>query len=170
MALIVEDGTGIPGAESPISVLEATDLLAEIRVTTGWTSLGLPVQENMLRRATSTIQNEWRFRGSLVNPDQGGPFPRKDLYDFEGRLVAPLPRPYKEAVAELAYSLSQNPDVIADAEADVEQVKVGPIDIKLASSTSSSGKKLIPDSVAQKLRLYGWSILSTGRQMRRISQ
>ena len=169
MTLIVEDGTGVPGAESPISVSEATNLLAEIQVTTGWTNLGLATQENMLRRATSTIQNEWRFRGALVNVDQGGPFPRNELYDFENRLVPPLPRPYKEAVAELAYSLSRNPDVIADTEASVEQVKVGPIDVKLATATSTA-KKLIPDSVAYKLKLYGWSIMSSGRQMRRISQ
>lgn len=170
MTLIVEDGTGLPGAESPISVSEATALLAEIGITTAWTGLGEPRLEGLLRRATSTIQNEWRFYGSLKNTLQGISFPRVDLQDFEGRSVIDVPRPYKESVAELAYSLSSNPDIVADVDAEVEQVKVGPIDIKLASSSSSSAKTLVPNSVQRKLSLYGWSIFGSSRKMRRISR
>lgn len=170
MALIVEDGTGVIGAESPVSVLEATALLAEIGITTAWTGLGESRQEGLLRRSTSDIGNEWRFRGLLVNALQGIAFPRKDLEDYEDRLVVGVPRPYKEAVAEYAYSLSLTSDVVSNASAEVEQVKVGPIDIKLASSSSSSSSTLIPNSVQRKLSLYGWSNFTTTRRMRRISR
>lgn len=51
MALIVEDGTGLPNAESYISVVD-TDAYLEARGLSGWASLEVADKESASRRAT----------------------------------------------------------------------------------------------------------------------
>lgn len=168
MALVVETGAGLSNAESYVSVTRIGELLDEIGLGGAWRALDLATQEGRARRATSTIDRENAFRGSLKNEDQSLSFPRVGLYDKDGRVILGIPRVIEEAAAELAFFLKDY-DFISDEEASVQEVKVGPIDIKMASS-SSSYKKLIPDSIQQKLNLFGSNQTNTGRRMRKIAQ
>lgn len=169
-AIVVEDGTGLSNSNSYVSVSDATDLLAEINVTTAWTGLSSAAQTGYLIRATSVIDTQFVFFGSLLvltqQFTQALAFPRYGLFDTDARSITGLPRNLLEATAELAYFLSTQ-DVISDAagrEADL--VKVGPVQVTI--SAQGRIKKLVPDSVIQKLSRYGRYIYQ-GRGFRRLA-
>lgn len=61
MALIVEDGTGKPDAESYASVEQANDYFGKLAVTE-WDALALNVKEASLRKATNFIQENYYGR------------------------------------------------------------------------------------------------------------
>ena len=170
MALIVEDGTGLSNSETYVSVNDATTLLAEVGVTDDWTSLAIEVQEGRLRRATSTMDNQMFWYGELlVNTNsaiQALGFPRFGLVDTDNRVILGVPRNIKESCAELAYALGTQ-DIIADASGrNANSVKVGPVEVQISSAAKL--KKLIPDSVLQKLTLYG-RYKFQGRGMRKLA-
>lgn len=164
MALVPETGSGIPGANSYVSLAESDELLAEIGITTEWTDKGDPIREALLARASSVIDGEFAFRGELKSLEQGLAFPRVGLKDRNKRDILGIPRQLREATAELAFFLTTI-NVIED-ETSVEGVQVGPINIKLGEK--STLKKLIPDSVLQKLSLFG-SRTTSIRRSRRLS-
>lgn len=167
MTLVLETGSGISGANSYVSLAVAAELLAEVSVTTAWANVSEPLREALLARAASIIDADFSFRGEVLLVTQGLSFPRKNLLDRDKREITGIPRMLKEANAEFAYALSQNTDIISDPGASsVDQLKVGPIELKI--SDSAKIKKLMPDSVIQKLSLYG-SQVRTVRRSRRLS-
>lgn len=83
-ALIIEDGQGVEGANSYLTV---TDLLAEAR-RTGLTCPDNVDLEAALIRATSWLDSYVNWSGARTNGrNQGLQFPRKDMYDAEGYLI-----------------------------------------------------------------------------------
>jgi hypothetical protein len=78
MALIVEDGTGLANAESYISVVDATAYHAA-RGNADWAALASDtVREQLLRKATDYMQQEYRTRwkGVRVLSTQALDWPR----------------------------------------------------------------------------------------------
>lgn len=93
--------------------------------------------EKAIVLATDYIETRWgdRFKGSPEFPDtQFLSFPRKNLYDREGRLIEGIPKRLKQAVAEYALRALSNP-LAPDPEQNSSQLqvksetsKVGPIE------------------------------------------
>jgi hypothetical protein len=117
MSLIVEDGTIVPGAESYISVADASTYHTA-RGNTAWAALATDaLREAALRRATDYMRQAYRSRwqGYKVNEDQALDWPRYDV-EVEGYAVDSdiVPTEIKNACAELALRASAadlNPDL-----------------------------------------------------------
>lgn len=140
MSLIVEDGTIVAGAESYISVTDASTYHSN-RGNTAWAALTSDaVREQCLRKATDYMLQAYRgvWKGQRVSSAQALDWPRYSVYTED--LDAPLsygdtaflvasnivPTEVKNACAELALksaTASLNPDLGKD----IISQTVGPI-------------------------------------------
>lgn len=117
MALIVEDGTGIAGAESYASVADADAYWVarpQDPLAAAWAAADQAKKEGALRSASSYLDGAYgrSYRGARIGWEQGLEWPRSDGLDAEGQPLpvagpggAPLPAlppMLKHAAAELA--------------------------------------------------------------------
>lgn len=104
MALIVENGSGLPDAEAFISVADA-DTYFTNRGVTAWAG-SATVKEQALRKATDYMQGRYghRWKGSRKFSTQALAWPRVGVLDADDFSVSDsiVPTPVKNACAELA--------------------------------------------------------------------
>lgn len=137
MTLIVEDGSIVTGAESYISVADASNYHT-VRGNTAWAALTTDaLREAALRKATDFMRQVYRSRwqGYKVNEDQALDWPRYDV-EVEGYAVDSdiVPTEVKNACAELALKASAaelNPDLTQG----VLSEQVGPIAVTYDKSS-----------------------------------
>ena len=132
MTLIVEDGSIVTGAESYISVADASTYHTA-RGNTAWAALATDaLREAALRRATDYMRQAYRSRwqGYKVNEDQALDWPRYDV-EVEGYAVDSdiVPTEVKNACAELALRASAA-DLNPDLTQGVAREKVGQIEVE----------------------------------------
>lgn len=133
MPLIVEDGSGVVGAESYISVADADDYHAK-RNNLRWTGTE-PEKEGALRKATDYIRQYYRTRwkGAQVYVDQGLDWPRSDVY-IDPRNLETLvgddvvPVEVVNATAELALIALRSDLAPSITKGQKKRVKIGPIE------------------------------------------
>ena len=100
MSLIVEDGTGVPNAESYVSISDADEHFAALE-NSSWTRASSDLKENALKNA-SAYSDLYSYPGYLLNAQQGLKWPRAKAYDQDGRRLLGLPTALRAAVLELA--------------------------------------------------------------------
>lgn len=115
MSLIVEDGTGMPDAESYVSVSEA-DMYHTKMANTVWTeSSDVAKKEAMLRRAVRYLDGAYgvRTNGDPKNVDQALIFPQVGATYMDGREVPEdsVPQVWKDAQCEAALLALQGVDL-----------------------------------------------------------
>lgn len=108
MAFVVEDGTGVVGANAYCEVAFVTDYLTDRNRQTenGWNTASVAAQQAAIVAATDYIETRFGHLvlGYLQYPDkpQGLSMPRTHLRDRAGRLVEGIPDNWKKATAEYA--------------------------------------------------------------------
>lgn len=129
MAIIVEDGTGLPNAESYISLLEADDYHAD-RGNSDWINLTGEKKEIALRKATDYLIQEYRnrWKGQRSFLGQALDWPRSGVAIDEGFNVDynVIPKDVKNACAELGLRASIQA-LVKDQGQRVVSESVGPI-------------------------------------------
>lgn len=138
MALIVETGAVVVGAESYISVADATTYHANMG-NAAWAALTTAQMEAYLRQATQYMIQAYRYRwaGYRFTGGQALDWPRSYVpipdavsgYGPYVAMVAPtvVPQEVKHACAELALRAISGP-LLADLGQMKKRVKVGPIE------------------------------------------
>lgn len=138
MALVVEDGTGVQGAESYASVTFADAYWAarthDASYTT-WSAVGNTTakKEGALREATAYIDSVYgpHYKGARRGYIQGLLWPRTGAMDERNYPLPDLPEELKRAVAELAVRATAGPlapDSARDNMIKREKKKVGPLE------------------------------------------
>lgn len=121
MALVVEDGSGLPNADSYITIEEADAYLAKYGFDddSNWSSATDAEKEDAIRRATQEYlegiyYNCWR--GSVRTYSQKLSWPRVGAHDDAGRVIGgtEVPDPIKEACAMVALNIRQGHSAITD--------------------------------------------------------
>jgi Putative DnaT-like ssDNA binding protein len=104
MALIVEDGTGLATAESFASRDEATAFQRGRADDTTWLDANVDAQEAALKEATTYLDGNFDWVGSVSSLTQALGWPRAYVIDAEGRSVASdaVPQKVKDACCFLA--------------------------------------------------------------------
>lgn len=151
MALVIEDGTGVSGANSYITLAEARDY-ADLR------SLLLPTSdaelEVLIIKAFDYLE-ALEYRGEPANPPQDASFPRKNLY-IQGVLFSDsqIPHKLKQAQSQLAFeatSFDLQPtgdgrEVIKE-KVDVIEVEYGEKGINVARPTFTKVNGFLRDLI-----------------------
>ena len=118
--LIVEDGLGLPNADSYIDVDFADSYFLK-RGITQWASL--TNKESLIIRAMDYIENNYSYKGTKLVSTQALQFPRL----IDGETVYPIA--LKNAVCELALK-SNDEDLLADTDKTTIREKVGDLEIE----------------------------------------
>lgn len=121
MALIVEDGTGLPNADSYQSVAGASAYHLAMG-NSEWSAATEPQQEAALRRATQYMDTRYQWIGKPLTTTQALALPR-DLIVLPNKRV-------QDACSELALRVIKLGDLYTDQDsAAVTQETVGPISV-----------------------------------------
>lgn len=129
MALIVEDGTQVSGAESYISVTDA-DTYFTNRDNDTWLDLANAEKESALRKATQYLDSVYDYIGEMVDYEQALLWPRTPATDNAGRLlsITTIPQRLKDAQCELALE-SVSADLMASTDRETQSEKVGGLQV-----------------------------------------
>lgn len=146
MSLIVEDGTGLAGAESYASIAECAAYASSIG-SSEWNGTDA-VKEAALRKATQYLDAVYIWKSSPLRPfTQSLQWPRIDyLWGW------PETRLLKKACCELAIR-AQTSDLFVDTEAQhVTSVSVGPIKRDLSDPANGGQKRYaVADALVRPL-------------------
>ena len=157
---VVEDGTGLPNANSYVTVAEADDILVTNIHNEAWPALDTPSKEKLLAWATSIIDLKADWNGVKTYPSSSLRWPRKYVIgrDFYPIPSNEIPLQLKQAVAQYANFLMSN-DVTAQSEtAGITEIVVDVIELKFDSSFT---KSTIPNFLSDLL--YGLGTISNGK-------
>lgn len=130
MALTVEDGSIVSGADTYVTLAEYQAYGAGI----GWTLRDTDAEDEIdLRRAFQGINRNWEYAGEPVDLDtQVGAWPRYIVRNRWEYVVpsSTVPQKVKDAQCELAYLIKGGLDVFATITGTVsmERVKAGPVE------------------------------------------
>jgi len=140
MALIVEDGTGISGAESYASLADANTYWNGRQHSshyTSWNGASTAQKEGALREASAYLDAVYGpyYRGNRRGYIQGLLWPRSDATDDRGYELPALPDCLVNACYELAArAIDGQLAEDLDRGGAVKREKVGPIEVEYADS------------------------------------
>ena len=100
--LIVEDGSGLPNANSYCDLDFALEYCTN-KGYTSWLSLSENEQKVFIIRGTEFIDNFFNWKGRKGKGSQALSFPRLDLYDDDHYLICGIPDKLKKACLEAAF-------------------------------------------------------------------
>lgn len=142
MALIVEDGTGLPTANSYVTLEEADAYFADLGSEDWYAD---PAAIINATQAVDLLYSS-RFRGSRLTQEQALAFPRSAFADANGFTRSGIPTELKKAVFELALLHLQGVKLIADPDptAHLERLtqKLGDLEVTKEFGASVSTSKL----------------------------
>ena len=100
--LVVEDGSGLPNANSYCDLDYALEYCT-MKGYTSWQSLSETQQKVFIIRGTEFVDNFYNWRGRKGKGSQALSFPRIDLYDDDQYLIHGIPEKLKKACLEAAF-------------------------------------------------------------------
>lgn len=133
MPIVVETGSGLPNADSYVSVAEADTYHLAFTSGTAWSSATTTDKERALRVATQFIDTRYgpRFQGRRVDLQQSLQWPRAWVTDNDGFDIASdvVPTKVRHATCELARR-ALSADLVTDSKTgEIRRtlVEIGPI-------------------------------------------
>lgn len=146
MALIVEDGSGLPDAEAYISVADA-DAYHHARGNVAWAALTTEAKEAALRLGADYMGAVYgpKWCGKRLTDTQALDWPRTGR---EG-----VPEAVRRANAELAVRASAGP-LLADQGPAVKQETVGPLSVTYADGARQSTRYAAVDAALRAAGLF----------------
>lgn len=154
--MVVEDGTGKTNSDSYCSVDTADTYHTTARLySTDWTGISTTAEkETALIWATRVLDDEMNWYGTIVSETQALRWPRTGVITRDGVTIEDneMPTSIQYAVAELAMHLTAEDRTTDSYMTGVEDVKAGPIRVKIKQSWS---KSVIPRSVYKMVKQYG---------------
>jgi ATP phosphoribosyltransferase len=152
MAIIVEDGTGVTGANSYVSTTTLTTFATarSVTLTAG--------AETLLIQAMDYIESQ-RYKGLKVGYTQVLQWPRYDVY-IDGYYATPtdIPQQLKDALCHAAIAVDQGTDLLQDASRTTSMEKVGDLEVHYAPGSLSSPINVKIQNALYKLLDGGGSI------------
>lgn len=149
MALVVEDGSGVVGAESYAAIAQIDAYWAartHKEMASVWSALATAKKEGAAREATAFLDARYgdRYRGVRKTAEQGLLWPRVGddggvVLDADGLPLPALPTQLVSAAAEFAVRTASGeiaPDV--PVEGVVKQTKVGDVQVTFQDATNGS--------------------------------
>lgn len=136
MALIIEDGTIVSGANSFVTV-------AEIRAYSDLRGLDLPTEDSGVEilaiKAMDYLGSiEPRYQGHRYDEDQGLCFPRECIYYFQKYVGGEIPDALKNAQCQLAFDANENDLLAAGTGKEIIEEKVGALGMKYNPNGNSA--------------------------------
>jgi hypothetical protein len=163
MALIVEDGTGLPGANAyiDISFLDSYFLGGRLEK---WLSLSEANKEVHIVNATQFIDLSFEWNGNRKTLEQGLSWPRSGVV-YEGFDVKGVPYKVKTATAECVwFSMEADSGELFSQEANetITSSQVGPIKITYATPVCLGSDNATQFDILNKALMGLYHVKTTG--------
>lgn len=133
---LVEDGTGLPGANSYVSVADADNLIqTNIHASADWLAKSTEDKQALLMSATRYLDDRTRWYGLRVSATSGLRWPRSNVYDRDGNLIEPntIPTQLRFATAEMArFNMAEDRTVERDQDA-LSRLKADVIELEFVN-------------------------------------
>jgi hypothetical protein len=151
MALVVEDGTGVAGAQSWVSVADSITYAKGVG-NTAWQDADNELREQALRRAVRYLDAAYgsRYAGWRTYADQPMSWPRSGVVYDDGYELLPdvIPMELQCAQIEAAFIEFTKPDSSVGGGASggarlQKQVTVGPISVTYEDSPAGAASKTV---------------------------
>lgn len=129
--LVVEDGTGLPTANSFCDVAEANAIL-ELNPRSLWDLVQPDVKANLLIWATRLLIERTKWKGGKRYETAGTPFPRTGLKDRDNIAITQddVPQQVKTATALLAEYLSTTDPTTVNSSANLKKLKADVVELE----------------------------------------
>jgi hypothetical protein len=153
VTLVEEDGTGLPTANSFLTIAEADDILS-LNPRSLWELVAPDVKANLLIWATILITERTRWKGCKTYPNSGTPFPRTGLVDYDRVVVAKdvVPDKVKRATALLAEFLSTTDPTTVNSSSNLKLLQADVVKLEFDSGQHPSRW---PPSIRVALQPFG---------------
>lgn len=132
MALIVEDGTGKPDAQSYVSVADADAILAA-RGYTAWAGYTEAQKEARLINAAAYIDGAYAFTGTTITKTQALSWPRTGAYTSDGWAIDIDEIPAAVKAGQCLAALEETLLETLDRGGLVQSETVGPVSVTYAN-------------------------------------
>lgn len=144
ITLIVEDGTGVEGANTYMSLEDADEAAANTAYAESWDELEDEAKKLYLLVFTEMLDNRFRYYGKILFDTQSLQWPRTKNYDDKGRIIPPGTIPpqligallYLILLASTDEDLVKEPDTI-DRMGDIKSWSTDGLAVNFGSSQSS---------------------------------
>lgn len=173
MALVVEDGTFVSGANSYVTLAEADAFLADSLTRDEWSCLADDAKERLLIAASRWLDQQAAWNGTKADVDKTNDlrWPRAGVCDRDGLPVAEdeIPAQLKQAVFELALFFTNpdnNPTRFSDNQG-IEEITVDVITLRFGEGYDQTARRFLP-GINVLLQGLGNVSTSHGRQHARI--
>lgn len=165
MALVPEDGTGLPNADSYVSVSEADSYWADHGSPSSWTGAATASKESALRYATIWVDNNFAWPGEVVSDTQALRWPRGGVVDDERRPIDSdvIPVRLKSAVMQLANEHIASGDLSESETHGLEEVEAGPVRVRFVGSAGKRRAYPFVEVILRGLYAYGGGVVRTVR-------
>ena len=138
MALTVEDGTGVAGADSYLSLSDA-DAYHEARNNTAWAAFSDDEKEGRLRRAAQYVDGHYRprLKGIKVAVDQSLAWPRSGVEDEDGYAlpIDEVPGGVVDAQVEMAADITESQSTSSPQR--LKRAKAGSVEVEYEASATT---------------------------------
>ena len=133
---VVEDGTGLPNANSYVSLAEADDILITNIHNAAWDALTNTQKEYLLSWSTSLLDTKADWDGEKTYPTSALRWPRKYIVDRECVAIPSdsIPKQLKQATAQYARYLVENDRTVEQETDGLTEIVVDVIELKFDSS------------------------------------
>jgi hypothetical protein len=124
VTIVVEDGTGLPGANAYIDGTYVTGYFNEQRLTR-WNNLTQPQQDTAIVGATQFIDLSYKWIGKKKKVEQGLNWPRVEAnYPGSDTPIDGVPEQVKKATAEAVWLLMEQGDTSGSLFTMIEDAQV----------------------------------------------
>ena len=133
MPLIIEDGTGVVGANSYGTLDEADDYMADHPYySSTWADLSWQKKESLLTYAASYMDSLFAWNGYRVYEEQVLGWPRQSVTTYDHILLSStsIPLKVKQAQFEIALSLSREDPFQEQGSFGLEELEIDVIKLK----------------------------------------
>lgn len=168
ISFVVEDGSGLANATSYVSVAEADDLAGlNIHNSADWLALSLSTKQSLLSYVSRVLDSRTMWDGTQVSSTQALAWPRSDVTDKYGNVLASnaIPLAVRWAVVELAkHTMAE--DLLAKVGPDqiVREIKIDSISVAFGNYTDvAMAKYKTPAIVTDILKGIGRVRNGTGK-------
>lgn len=170
MALVVEDGSVVTGANSYVSLAAADAYFAmDVQFDDTWDALADAAKEQYLQWATRILDQKVQWKGTKTTDTSPLRWPRTGVYNRDGILIDTdeMPQQLTEAVCELVKFLQTNDPTTSQGVDYLKKVVVDVIEIEYQDG---AGQVSAPPILNQILRGLGYYPVPMGHSFHKINK
>jgi len=149
-SFVVEDGSGLAGATSYVSVADADDyFVIDKNFAADWAALATQDKEYSLAWASRLLDQKTDWKGTRLLETSGLRWPRSYIYDRDNILIADdvVPEAVKQATCELAKFLQENDLTVGKDIENMKRIVVDVIEIEYQDQTTQSNVPTIINAI-----------------------